>query len=314
MAQGLREAVALDPGFLLAWDGLAQSLTTLARRAQPDEAAQLRGEAAAARARIEALAPDSWIARRERAYALFGEGRFAEAIAIAKAIMDDNPRSWEHTYPYTFLTFAVGRLEESFRIVAELQAAEPLAMFMSRDQQWVLMSLRRFADAEAEYARSMTLAGSRAEPQLLRFSRLLARADTDPAELRAQFRAMQDAYPMPLPAFVLAFEPLLGDRAAMLESLRQAAAARPTPSMVHFADALGDAELAASILRATWSMPRAHVYSRYELLWTAPHSALRSTAGFKAQLRESGLVDYWRQSGKWADACRPLGDDDFECR
>lgn len=228
--------------------------------------------------------------------------------------MDDSPRSWEHTYPYTFLIFAVGRLQESFRIVAELQAAEPLAMFMSRDQQWVLTSLRRFADAEAEYARSMTLSGDRAAPELLRFLRLLARQDTDPGALRAQFKAMQGAYSSPLPGHVLELEPLLGDREAMLAVLRRASAMRPTGVMVQLADALGDAELAASILRAGWSTPRPNVYSRYEALWTSSHSALRTTPGFKALLRESGLVDYWRQTGEWADACRPLGDDDFECR
>ena len=313
MAQGLREAVALDPGFLLAWDGLARSLATLASRAPAEEAVQLRAEAAAARARIEALAPESWIARRERAYALFGEGRFADAIDIARQIMDESPRSWEQTYPYTFLIFAVGRLNESFRIVAELQAAEPLATFMSRDQQWILTALRRFADAEAEYARSLTLKGGRAEPQSLRFTRLLARGDADPAELRAQFGALRDAWPVELPAYLLAFEPLLGDREAMLASLRRAAAARPTPSMAYYADALGDAELAASILRATWSNPRANVYSRYEALWTLPHSAVRTTPAFKALLRESGLVDYWRRTGAWADACLPVGDDDFRC-
>jgi hypothetical protein len=30
-------------------------------------------------------------------------------------------------------------------------------------------------------------------------------------------------------------------------------------------------------------------------------------------MREAGLADYWRQSGKWADSCRPVGEDDFEC-
>ena len=78
MVQRLREAVALDPGFVLAWDGLAQSLTELARRAQPAEAAQLRANAAKARARVATLAPDSWIVQRERAYALFAEGKWAE--------------------------------------------------------------------------------------------------------------------------------------------------------------------------------------------------------------------------------------------
>ena len=28
---------------------------------------------------------------------------------------------------------------------------------------------------------------------------------------------------------------------------------------------------------------------------------------------ETGLADYWRQTGDWGDVCRPVGDDDFEC-
>jgi hypothetical protein len=31
-------------------------------------------------------------------------------------------------------------------------------------------------------------------------------------------------------------------------------------------------------------------------------------------LIEGGIVDYWRQSGRWRDFCRPVGADDFECR
>ena len=29
-------------------------------------------------------------------------------------------------------------------------------------------------------------------------------------------------------------------------------------------------------------------------------------------VRELGLYDYWRKSGKWGDFVRPRGDDDFE--
>jgi len=42
------------------------------------------------------------------------------------------------------------------------------------------------------------------------------------------------------------------------------------------------------------------------------YSGLRKTARFKAILRKSGLVDYWRARG-WPDVCRPVGADDFEC-
>jgi len=34
---------------------------------------------------------------------------------------------------------------------------------------------------------------------------------------------------------------------------------------------------------------------------------------FHQDIIQSGLVDYWRKSGKWGDMCRPLGEDNFEC-
>ncbi|MDQ1309256.1 MAG: hypothetical protein QG601_524 [Pseudomonadota bacterium] len=311
MAQRLREAVALDPGFVLAWDGLAQALTQLAARAQPDEAGRLRTEAEAARARVAALAPDSWIVQRERAYALFAEGKHAEGIAVAKAMMESSPRSWEHTFPYTNLIFAVGRLEETFRISDELQAMEPLAMFMSRDQQWIHTSLRRYEDAEAEYQHSRTLAGGRFGPEYVRFLRLLSRADTDPQALHDQFRRMRDSIEGELPRYFQELEPVLGDRPRMLEIIRKESAARPRPAMMRLADALGDAELALTILRGFWNEHSG--YNKYEYLWTAPYSALRTLPGFKAHMIETGLADYWRQTGEWGDVCRPAGADDFEC-
>ncbi len=200
---------------MLAWDALAQSLTELAARTQPAEAAQLRVEAAAAHERIVALAPDSWIVKRERAYALFAEGKWVEAIAVARAIMESSPRSWEHTYPYINLILSVGRLEETARIVGELQAIESLAMFVSRDQQWNLTALRRYDDAEAEYQRSKTLAGSYAEPEYNRFLRLLSREDTDTQALRDQYRLLQDSENGRLSDYLRELEPVLGDRPGM---------------------------------------------------------------------------------------------------
>jgi TolB-like protein/tetratricopeptide (TPR) repeat protein len=311
MVQQLREAVALDPEFVLAWDGLAEALTRLAARVQPAEAGQLMTEAEAARARVAALAPDSWIVQRERAYALFAEGKHAEGIAVAKAMMESSPRSWEHTFPYTNLIFAVGRLEETFRISDELQAMEPLAMFMSRDQQWIHTSLRRYEDAEAEYQHSRALAGSRWGPEYVRLLRLLSRADTDPQTLHDQFRRARDSYEGKLPPYFLELEPVLGNRPRMLEILRREFAARPRPEMMRLADALGDAELALAVLRAFWNERSG--YNKYEYLWTSPYSALRTLPGFKAHMIETGLADYWRQTGEWGDVCRPVGDDDFEC-
>jgi hypothetical protein len=41
---------------------------------------------------------------------------------------------------------------------------------------------------------------------------------------------------------------------------------------------------------------------------------MRTLPGFKQILRDAGIVDYWRATGKWGDFCKPVGSDDFECR
>ncbi len=160
MVQRLREAVALDPGFVLAWDGLAQSLTGLAGARSPPR-------------------PPSCGRRRQRHEPAWRRWHRTAGSCSGSAPMRCSPResgpkpspsprrSWSRapgpgsTPIHTLnLIFAVGRLEETARIVGELKAIEPLAMFVSRDQQWNLTALRRYDDAEAEYQRGKTLAGS----------------------------------------------------------------------------------------------------------------------------------------------------------
>jgi len=47
-------------------------------------------------------------------------------------------------------------------------------------------------------------------------------------------------------------------------------------------------------------------------LWSPEFAQVRKTERFKAWVRKSGLVDYWKARG-WPDLCRPIGTDDFVC-
>ena len=47
-------------------------------------------------------------------------------------------------------------------------------------------------------------------------------------------------------------------------------------------------------------------------IWYPFFSDMRKLAGFKTLVADIGFVEYWRKYA-WADTCRPLGDDDFEC-
>ena len=79
-----------------------------------------------------------------------------------------------------------------------------------------------------------------------------------------------------------------------------------------FADALGDRDLALTALRSDLRSSGAGPIPGRQP-WLLVHSGARADPRFKELMREAGLADYWRQSGKWADFCGPVGEDDFEC-
>jgi TolB-like protein len=316
-----REAVAFDPEFVLGWDALARSLDALAAEVGGEQAGRLREEAARVRARIADLAPDHWIVKRNRAYALWREGKWTEAIALTKEIMEGGPMSYERAYPYTELIFSVGHLDETVAVVEQLKTIEPLAMFISRDLQYDYTAARRFDDAEAEYQRSLTLDGNDAGPTVLAFHRMLARPDADPKALRDLHGrlARMDDWP-----FLRDLGAALNDRDAMLAILREAAKdpvyGRSRPAIVfqmETADALGDADLAVDALRrymeSSEGFPRSMRHGAYWQFWTTPHSGIRSHPEWKRLLAQTGVVDYWRQTGRWGDGCKPVGKDDFRC-
>jgi TolB-like protein/phenylpyruvate tautomerase PptA (4-oxalocrotonate tautomerase family) len=317
-----REAVALDPGFVLGWDALARSLRALASEVDEVQAERLREEATEVRARIAELAPDHWIVKRERAYALWREGKWAEAIALTKEIMEGGPMSYERAFPYTELIFSVGHLDETVAVVEQLKVIEPLAMFISRDLQYDYTAARRIDDAEAEYRRSLSLEGNDTEPTFLAFHRMLARPDADLEALRDLHGRMTKRYSWP---FLLDLGGVLNDRDAMRAILRKAATdpaygggGPALISQMETADALGDADLAVDALHRFLESVDGFAEGRmnhraYWQFWTTPHSGIRSHPEFKRLLIQTGVADYWRKTGKWGDGCKPIGADDFQC-
>jgi hypothetical protein len=85
------------------------------------------------------------------------------------------------------------------------------------------------------------------------------------------------------------------------------------------ADALGDADLAADALRRFLEGAEGFAEGRmyhntFWQFWTSPHSSVRSHPEFKRLLIQTGVANYWRQTGQWGDGCEPVGEDDFQCR
>ena len=313
MVRLMRDAVRLDPQFALGWDSLALSLWNQAQYVgdtQPEQAEKLRTEAQQAWRHVDEVAPGSWIVLCKRSDDLLRAEKWAEAEAVARQIVESGSLSFERAQPLINLLFATGRINETIELQAQVMALEPRALFVSRDQQYNFYAARRFKDAEIEYQRSRTLEGNHTSSELLAFTRGLARDDADPQALR---ELLEDAVIPGLAAWWDDLAAAIPDRDAMLAVLRSASrAGEQSPPVL--ADALGDRDLALSALRAHLDATRHKFTGAWYAPWLLVHSGARADPRFKALMREGGLADFWRQSGKWPDFCKPVGMDDFECR
>jgi TolB-like protein/DNA-binding winged helix-turn-helix (wHTH) protein len=322
-----REMVALDPQCVLCRDALATSLNSMAQEVGGVQADQLRTESSGVREQIARIAPESWVAKRDRSNALWLEGKRAEAIALAKEIVDSGPANKERVWDYAYMIYAMGHLNDTVALVEQVRAVEPMALFLSRDLQFDYTAARRYQDAEAEYQRGLKLEGSQAEPIYVAFFRQLAgKRSGGMAELRAlhqQLIQQNKRYDTP---FFRDLGKVLDDRAAMLAIVRKALADETYGGGIDFAymwtnvaDALGDVDLTLAAMRKDLEAQpgfsaRAMAQFPYVAFWNAPYSNVRADAGYKRLLIEAGVADYWRQTGKWGDGCRPVSKDDFQCQ
>jgi hypothetical protein len=77
-----------------------------------------------------------------------------------------------------------------------------------------------------------------------------------------------------------------------------------------YASYRGHPELAVELLRL--ASERVGVFWRIAL-WTPLMANTRKTDAFEQLVTERGLVDIWRDTGKWPDACRPVSTADISC-
>ena len=321
-----REMVALDAQCVLCWDALAVSLNAMADELDDVQADRLRAEVLQIRNHIARIAPESWVARRDRSNALWREGSRAEAIALARQITDAGPLTKERTWDYAYMLYAMGHLEDTIALVEQVRATEPRALFLSRDLQYDYTAARRYPDAEAEYQRGLRLEGSQREPDYVAFFRQLAgRRPGGTPELQALHRRLLRYDGLDTP-FLRDLGEVLDDREAMLVLVRRALAddayaggIEVAYTRTSVADALGDADLAVrSLRRELEAQPGFEdgtmAQHAYVAFWNVPYSGARAHPDFKALLVRAGVVDYWRQTGRWGDGCGPVGADDFQCR
>jgi TolB-like protein/DNA-binding winged helix-turn-helix (wHTH) protein/tetratricopeptide (TPR) repeat protein len=319
-----REMVALDPACVLCMDALASSLEAMVPKVDAVQAQRLRAEAAGVREAIARRAPQSWVARRDRSNQLWLQGRRDEAIALAADIAATGPPTKERVWDYAYMIYAMGHLNDTIALVEQVRAVEPASIFLSRDLQFDYTAARRYADAESEYQRGLALPGSQYEPTFVAFFRQLAgQRGGGLEELRALHARLLEAGHHDTP-FFRSLGPVLDQPEAMLGRVRQVLEqrgrdGRDAELAMFVADALGDADLAVAAMGLALEQAAGYAegrmaQERYVVFWNVPYSQARAHPQFKVLLRQAGVVDYWRQTGRWGDGCVPLGVDDFQCR
>jgi hypothetical protein len=79
--------------------------------------------------------------------------------------------------------------------------------------------------------------------------------------------------------------------------------------VAYYSSAIGDTDLAMSAMRRNV----VEMGGGLANLWVSSSAETHNDPRFKQLLRDTGLLDYYRASGKWGDFCEPVGKDDFQC-
>ncbi len=152
--QMFERAVAEDPGFALAWAGIADSIS-LTHMYYPSTGADL-GRADEASARALELDPDLAEAHGARGFALLQLKRFEEAEEEFQAAIRLDPSQFEARYFYARACFAQGRLEEAARLfqeATEIREDYQAAFFAAQ----ALEALGRESEATAGYRHALAV-------------------------------------------------------------------------------------------------------------------------------------------------------------
>jgi TolB-like protein len=304
-AQLYREALAIDPKFARAWSALYNVLASTLIYI-PENSASARKEMADASAHVLTLAPDAWWTHAMRAGQFTEQHRWAEAEAADNAVMAAAPvADAEAVREYSVFLWAVGRAMEATEVWERVRQKDPLSLAVSYALQVSLCMADRTEEFQAENQRSKGLAGDHVPVDLL--AALCGTSRTDAEQPAARIRLRQLLQHSGNPLYQSIADKLDNAEAARTEMRKHLG----NSSVAAMAFDLGEKDLVLDSLHRSYvDFPGTNI----GLIWITSRNGLRADPRFKVLLRDLGLVDYFRASGKWGDFCKPVGAADFECR
>ena len=301
-------ATELDPNYGAAWSYLAHRTLSMIWDSSPDqvsEISEIKDRAYQFALRGVQLNPES--AATQRALAMIrtarydwigGEKGFVQAIEL----LADRPI----VSTYASVLMRNGRTGYAQKQDAIAVALEPLGGRPTNLSWHASLAQGRFA--EAKERSNWQVAANRIENNID-----IALNERDPDELKAAMQAM----PKTNVAAISLYAPVLAEFdsperiLSMLRDVYQDDSLQ-WPRKLHdiamVAAYFGDPKFA---LKAKGQEVRASA-ARLGAIWYPVMSEVRQLPEFKKLVTDLNLVEYWRAYG-WADACRPLGDNNFTC-
>jgi adenylate cyclase len=308
----LREALALDPDFAPAHALLVAAYAVM-MILFPESIEQTTKEMTDAVQDTLTRLPDHWaghhakgVSHLVRSEWLAAESALAKGHALA-------PSSEVASLNYALLLGAVGRSAEAVSILEAARNVDPLSPMTTILLQQQLDLIGRPGAAQAEYERTMDLPGGGREiAEHEAVIRLWPSGNV--AAIRAQAQRFLSAQGVPMQVLRPVYE-VFDQPQAALELVRGAfddpTYQDPTRLAIlgWYAAHFGDSALALAAMRRAFVDKRGFAV---HALWYPVMGAARKSTDFKQLVRDIGLYDYWRASGRWGDFVRASGDNDFE--
>ena len=297
----LRQAVAIDAEFALAWATLSYFLS-VAPTWRPERTREYQSEAIETALRALAIEPDLAEAHKALSFASTvngdwqrADGEYAQALELGATRAEVAERG--------NFELAIGHIEQARATFRNNQGVNPLnstglAFFLAASE--ILGDRAAVRDG---YEQGRAFMGPWPFGEYLMNYVRLGRGELDAL---ADDSAAAPRFRAEFARYESSAEGLLAVRAwyASLE--------RPTHNehMVAAAWAahFGDIDLA---LQAATGGTEVRAHNAW-FLWLPLFENVRRAPGFKRLVTDLGLPEYWRRNG-WPSACRPTGNDDFAC-
>jgi tetratricopeptide (TPR) repeat protein len=304
------QATQIDPSYAAAWAMLGFAIGTTSWNAERGAAVELHDRAYRNLLRATELDPES--ATAQSILGTFGwirsdwvGGEQAHARAVALAPSSDGFINNQ----YGNLLARAGRNSEARAQFVAASRADPLLINNWLPQTYLAQG--RFAEAGQEIDRLAALGYGEPGITALRLHVALSAHDSAEVKLRiAEFVAQSPASSAFYAAILADFDSPETVRSTLRDFSNDDRRHWPDKAqdIALLAAYVGDPELALQVMSAELRSLRLRIFT----LWHPVMAEARKLPEFKTVVTDLGLVEYWRMYG-WPDACRPVGETDFEC-